>query len=93
MRCSPARILRLAVIHSDYEWDWKKAESEFKRSVDANPNDATAHQWYSFIGLAYRQKRDRAAAEQHLKKAVALSHESPWVDRKAAEPVGHASGS
>jgi TolB-like protein/Flp pilus assembly protein TadD len=132
----------LAVIHSDYEWDWKKAKSEFKRSIDANPNDATAHQWYaeflaaqgrtadaaaeiqlaqgldplspiidvvsgeiaffardydrtiavcrkalakdsgfapaySFIGLAYTQKGDYAAAAEHLKKAVALSHESP----------------
>jgi DNA-binding winged helix-turn-helix (wHTH) protein/TolB-like protein/Tfp pilus assembly protein PilF len=30
------------------EWDWPNTEREFKRAIELNPNDATAHQWYGF---------------------------------------------
>jgi serine/threonine protein kinase/tetratricopeptide (TPR) repeat protein len=30
-----------------YEWDWERAESEFKHAIDLNPNYATAHHWYA----------------------------------------------
>ena len=29
-----------------YDWDWSGAEKEFKRSIELNPNYATAHLWY-----------------------------------------------
>ncbi len=29
------------------DWDWTGAEKEFKRSIELNPNYATAHQWYA----------------------------------------------
>ena len=29
-----------------YEWDWQRAETEFKRSIQLNPNYAPARQWY-----------------------------------------------
>ena len=29
-----------------YDWDWSGAETEFKRSIELNPNYATAHLWY-----------------------------------------------
>jgi serine/threonine protein kinase/Tfp pilus assembly protein PilF len=29
-----------------YDWDWKGAESEFRRIIDRNPNYATAHGFY-----------------------------------------------
>jgi len=35
-----------------YEWDWKGADREFRRAVELNPQDATAHQWYSYYYLA-----------------------------------------
>jgi len=35
-----------------YEWDWERAESEFKRAIELNPNYATAHNWYSVFLLA-----------------------------------------
>jgi len=28
------------------DWDWPGAEKEFKRSIELNPNYATAHEWY-----------------------------------------------
>jgi Tfp pilus assembly protein PilF len=42
----------LAYISTIYEWDWKRAESEFKRAIDLNPNYATAHHWYSVFLFA-----------------------------------------
>jgi len=30
------------------EWDWPNTEREFKRALELNPNDVTAHLWYGF---------------------------------------------
>jgi len=30
----------------NYSSDWRDAETEFKRAIELNPNDATAHRWY-----------------------------------------------
>ncbi|MBD0372314.1 MAG: protein kinase [Pyrinomonadaceae bacterium] len=35
-----------AFVAENYEWDWSKAEREYKRAIELNPNYATAHQWY-----------------------------------------------
>lgn len=37
----------LALILEQYDWDWQAAEREFKRSIQLDPNYATAHQWYA----------------------------------------------
>jgi eukaryotic-like serine/threonine-protein kinase len=37
----------LAFVSLYYDWDWLKAEREFKRAIELNPNYATAHQWYA----------------------------------------------
>jgi len=42
----------MAYISTIYEWDFKRAESEFKRAIDLNPNYATAHHWYSVFLFA-----------------------------------------
>lgn len=42
----------LAYISTIYEWDWKRAESEFKEAIALNPNYATAHHWYSVFLFA-----------------------------------------
>lgn len=34
------------VLHN-YDWDFPRAEQEFRRSLELNPNYATAHHWYS----------------------------------------------
>lgn len=36
----------LALYKQLYEWDWEGAEAEFRLAIAANPNYATAHQWY-----------------------------------------------
>jgi tetratricopeptide (TPR) repeat protein len=30
-----------------YDWDFAGGEAEFKKAIDLDPNDATAHQWYA----------------------------------------------
>jgi TolB-like protein/DNA-binding winged helix-turn-helix (wHTH) protein/Flp pilus assembly protein TadD len=43
----------LAVIAQNYDWDWKRAESEYRRAIELDGNNATAHQWYGEF-LSYR---------------------------------------
>ena len=31
----------------DYDWDFAGGEAEFKKALELDPNDATAHQWYA----------------------------------------------
>ena len=45
-----------------YEYDFAGAEREFKRSIELNPNYATAHQWYSEM-LTDLGRFDEALAE------------------------------
>jgi serine/threonine-protein kinase len=44
------------------EWDWRKAEEEFKEAIRLNPNYASAHQWYA-NHLAAMGRFDEAVAE------------------------------
>jgi TolB-like protein/DNA-binding winged helix-turn-helix (wHTH) protein len=37
----------LAMIDELYDWNWKSADTEFKRAIELNPNYATAHHWYA----------------------------------------------
>src|ERR1700691_4630687 len=41
--------LALAIESQWYEWNWAVAESEFKRAIELNPNDAEAHGFYSWF--------------------------------------------
>jgi TolB-like protein/DNA-binding winged helix-turn-helix (wHTH) protein/Tfp pilus assembly protein PilF len=52
----------LASIMFLYDWDWVRAEKEFKRAIELNPNYATAHHWYAFY-LAYVGRADEAVSE------------------------------
>jgi TolB-like protein/DNA-binding winged helix-turn-helix (wHTH) protein/Tfp pilus assembly protein PilF len=42
----------LAGINFSFDWDWGGAESEFRRAIELNPNDVTAHFWYAQLLLA-----------------------------------------
>jgi eukaryotic-like serine/threonine-protein kinase len=44
------------------EWNWRKAEEEFKEAIRRNPNYASAHQWYANY-LAAMGRFDEAVAE------------------------------
>ena len=47
--------IALAVLAQNYDWDWQTAESEYRKAIQLDPNDATAHHWYSeFLGYQGR---------------------------------------
>jgi TolB-like protein/Flp pilus assembly protein TadD len=56
------------------DWDWKKAENEFRQCIQLEPNYPTAHQWYAEL-LANWGRPDEAIRE--AKKAVELDPLSP----------------
>lgn len=53
-----------------FEWEWQRAEESFKRSLELNPNYATAHHWYATL-LAI--KGDTAAARDEMHRALELN--------------------
>jgi serine/threonine-protein kinase len=52
-----------------WDWDWPGAESEFKRAIELNPNNGTAHFWYS-IYLRVMRRFDDGVAEMREAEAV-----------------------
>jgi serine/threonine protein kinase/Flp pilus assembly protein TadD len=62
----------LAYIHLFYDWDFAKAEQEFKRAIELNPAYTPAHYWYaSMLTLADRsgealRENERAIATDPL---------------------------
>src|ERR1017187_7218616 len=45
-----------------YEWNWRQAEREFRRSIELNPNYALAHTWYA-LELAALGRSDEASSQ------------------------------
>jgi len=66
-----------------YEWDWERAESEFKRAIELNPNYATAHQWYSAF-FTYVGKFDESL--YHIKRAQELDPGSLMISAQVGAP-------
>jgi serine/threonine-protein kinase len=67
---------RLAEAHASlgfltlwYDWDFFKAEREFLRAVELNPNYPTAYQWYSFCLMGF-DRFDEAG--ESLRRALDL---------------------
>ncbi|MDA4119091.1 MAG: tetratricopeptide repeat protein [Thaumarchaeota archaeon] len=52
----------LGAIQIIFDWDWKKAEEEFRRAIQLNPNYAAAHYWYSLL-LLTNGRLDEAVEE------------------------------
>ncbi len=44
-------------------WKWSEAEPEFRRAIQLNPNNATAHYFYAFNFLAPEKRFDEALQE------------------------------
>jgi tetratricopeptide (TPR) repeat protein len=51
----------LGFVYAVYEWDWKRAEKEFKRAISLNPTYATSYQWYALC-LSYMGRHKEAIA-------------------------------
>ena len=58
----PEAHTALALIVQNYDFDWQTSEREFQRSIELNPNYATAHHWYA-EHLMWRGRFDEALRE------------------------------
>lgn len=54
-----------------FEWDWEKAEEQFRKAIQINPNYAGGHVYLSM--LLYNVKGDFNAARDYLNRALYLS--------------------
>jgi TolB-like protein/Tfp pilus assembly protein PilF len=59
----------LGSVFWDHDWDIARAEEEFKRAIDLNPNYASAYQWYSTL---LSQSRRHEEAITTAKRALDL---------------------
>jgi tetratricopeptide (TPR) repeat protein len=51
----------LAFVLASYEWEWEKAENEYKRAIELSSTYATTFQWYAYL-LRYMGRGDEAIA-------------------------------
>jgi tetratricopeptide (TPR) repeat protein len=56
----------LAAISEAYDWDFKKAESEYRRAIELNPELPAAHLWY---GMFLRDQGRMKEAMPELRRA------------------------
>ena len=55
----------LALIQFTYDWDFAGADRNYRRAIDLDPNNATAHHWYG-LSLMARKRFGEAAKEFHI---------------------------
>jgi len=59
-------------------WKWDGAESEYRRAIELNPNNASAHYFYAFIFLMPENRVDESLGEFRI--ALSLDPLSPIVN-------------
>jgi tetratricopeptide (TPR) repeat protein len=59
----------LGVILMKYDWDWRRAEEEFRRAIELNPDYSPAHLWYSNL-LMVTGRFEEAVRESERNKAL-----------------------
>jgi eukaryotic-like serine/threonine-protein kinase len=74
----------LAWVRYARQWDFAAAETEFRRSIELAPGNATAHLWYGMF-LAQRERRDEAAFQ--FRSARALDPLADVVAELALTPL------
>jgi TolB-like protein/DNA-binding winged helix-turn-helix (wHTH) protein/Flp pilus assembly protein TadD len=68
------------VLHN-YDWDFTKAEAEFQRAIELNPNYSTAHHLYAHL-LMQMGRPDESLRE--AKRALELDPLSPFINNGLA---------
>lgn len=74
----------LGMVYALYEWNWQKAEDEFRQAIGLNEGYATAHHWYG-VNLAGMGRF--AEAEVELSKALDLDPLSPIIQLNRGYPL------
>jgi len=63
----------------EHDWDFAGGEAEFKRAIELDPNDATAHQWYAESISNVPSREQEALLE--INRAHQLDPLSPIISR------------
>jgi eukaryotic-like serine/threonine-protein kinase len=66
-----------------FEWKWSEAETEFRRALEINPNNAAAHYFYAITLLTPEKRLDQSLKEYQT--ALSLDPLSPIVNTNYAE--------
>ena len=74
----------LADTYQYYDWDFPKAEEEYRQAIAANPNYPTAHQWYSEY-LMEMGRNEEAISE--AKRALELDPLSLPINRQMGDAL------
>ena len=72
----------LAIVMQQSEWNWKTAETEFKRAIELDPNYAYAHQRYALLLAALGRS---AEARFEITTALKLDPNSPSINADIAQ--------
>ena len=72
----------LAWVLHNYEYDWKRAEENYRKAIELNPNYATGHQWFA-IFLSHRGEHKESMAM--AVKATQLDPQSMIIKHSAAQ--------
>lgn len=72
----------LAHVKSTQDWDWEGSEEEFRRAIQLDPRNSTAHHWYAMSCLAPMGRLDEAL--QEMKSANSLDPVSSIISRDLA---------
>jgi TolB-like protein/DNA-binding winged helix-turn-helix (wHTH) protein/Tfp pilus assembly protein PilF len=72
----------LGAVKTDRDWDWKGAETEYRRALELNPSYPTARHWYS-LHLSRLGRMEEAEVE--IQRARALDPLSTIISTDAAE--------
>jgi TolB-like protein/Flp pilus assembly protein TadD len=72
----------LANVSFSYDWDFAAAEREFQHAFTLNPNDATAHLWYSHYNM---MRNHLPVALQENSRTLDLDPVSPLFNTVRAE--------
>ena len=71
-----------ALITLTFTWKWREAEQEFRRAIELDPNNATAHYLYAFSLLVPEKRFDQALEEFRI--ALSLDPLSPIMNTNYA---------
>jgi len=63
----------LAYIELIYDWDWVKAQEDFKRAIELNPSYAQAHHWYALYLAAMGRQHESIAEMKRAQELDPLS--------------------
>jgi serine/threonine protein kinase/tetratricopeptide (TPR) repeat protein len=70
-----------------YDWEFERAEREFRRAIELNPQSGDAYHWLAWCLLCLGRKPEAAAA---ARRAMALEPLSPVVNARSGQILTYA---